>query len=270
MIGGELSEGDKMHMRRKMGMFFGLLSLLVLVLAAYFVVAIWKNAKAKDRPPVEMSVTGEGKISVTPDVATLNATVMTENTRVKDAQQQNTDKSNMVITFLKDKGIEDKDIKTTSYNIYPQQEYYTPPPCYTGTCPTTRPPRISGYQVRHTIEIKIRNLDIADDIVEGVVSAGANEVGSLAFKLDDEKGAQAEARKKAIADAKNKAQVLARDLGVRLGDIVGFSESGGPYPIYARTAFADGKGEAAAPPTPQVAPGEQEIVSTVTVTYEFK
>ena len=96
-------------------------------------------------------------------------------------------------------------------------------------------------------------------------------MGSLSFSVEDEEKIKVEARKKAIENAKEKAKVLAKDLGVRLGKMVSFSESGGGYPIYARTLEALGGGNGiVSAPSPQIEPGEQEIRSIVTVTYEFR
>jgi hypothetical protein len=126
--------------------------------------------------------------------------------------------------------------------------------------------------VRHTIEVKLRDLNKVDDLLAGVVEKGANEVSSIQFSVDDEEKVLAEARKKAIEDAKKKAEVLAEDLGVRLTKIVAFSEFGGG-PIFARSFEALGKGGdggfGGAVPTPQIEPGEQEIRSFVNIVYEF-
>ena len=115
----------------------------------------------------------------------------------------------------------------------------------------------------------MRDLNKVDDLLHGVGGAGANEVGSVSFTVEDEKMAMAEARKKAIEDAKAKAAVLAHDLGVSLKKIVGFSESSGG-PIFYAGSFESMGGAPSAPATPQVQAGEQEIRSNVTITYEFR
>ena len=155
-----------------------------------------------------------------------------------------------------------------------RSQYEYAPSCITvfgggvSRCPPSQP-KITSYEVRDTIEIKIRDLSKADDVLEGVVTSGANEVGGLQFGIDDETAVKAATRKAAIEDAKKKAKILAHDLGIRLKRIVSFSESGDGVPIYPQifrgAASADSVSAA-----PQVAPGEQEVRSQVTITYEFR
>lgn len=219
----------------------------------------------------QISVSGEGKVTIKPDIAVFNAGVVTESKKIGDAQQENTRRSNAVLAFLKGKEVKEKDLKTVGYTIFPQYQYFDVPPCYAAPCPPRRPPEITSYQVRHTIEIKARNLDIVDSLLEGVVINGANEVGSVSFTVEDEEAAREEARKKAIEHARSKAKILAHDLGMRLGDMVSFSEGGSPVPLYARGLEAYGKGgDSVGGFAPEVAPGEQEIQSFVTITYEFR
>ena len=255
--------------------------LLIGIILSSFAFAFWYGISAwkitRDKTTVrQISVNGEGKVAVKPDLAMFTAGVVTDAAKVKDAQLENTRRSNAVIGFLKQKGLEEKDIKTVGYSIYPQYSY--PEPCPRGLpgyesypCPASTIPKIKSYQVRHTIEVKVRDLDKTDELLDGVISSGANEVGSVSFFVEDEEKVKVEARKKAIENAKEKAKVLAKDLGVRLGKIMSFSESGGGYPIYARTleAFSKGGGVDSAP-SPQVEPGEQEVNSNVTITYEFR
>ncbi len=237
----------------------------------------WKEMRDKNKSIVrQLAITGEGKMATKPDLATFTAGVVTQAPKIKDAQLENTRKSNAMLDFLKQKGLEEKDLKTVGYSIYPQYSY--PEPCPRGLpgydsypCLSQKTPKIISYEVRHTIEVKVRDLDKVDELLEGVVSNGANEVGSVNFSVENEEKVKAEARKKAIDNAREKALVLAKDLGVRLGKIVSFSESGGGFPIYAQSFEAlKGGGGVASVPSPRVEPGEQEIHSIVTLTYEFK
>ncbi|MBI3442459.1 MAG: SIMPL domain-containing protein [Candidatus Sungbacteria bacterium] len=271
---------------QKFGQFLGergrnqfviLLNLFMLILILYFAVSVLKlwGTRPTGELPRQLAVAGEGKTSVKPDVAVFTASTVTQASRVKDAQAQNTARSDAILYFLKKHGVEDKNLKTTEYNIYPQYQSSFPPPCIPpGPCPltTVRPPEIVSYQVRQTIEIKARDLGKADDLLSGVVASGANEVGSITFRVDDPEAARAIARKKAIDDAMAKAQTLAADLGVRLKHIVSYSdESVPPYPPpYMVNGLAEAKGIAAAAPGPQVQPDEQEITANVTLVYEFR
>lgn len=258
--------------------------LLTGVVISLFAFAFWYGVSGwkalQGLPEIrQMSFSGEGKVASRPDVAVFSVTVVTKAKKVKDAQRENTERSNAILDFLKKEGIAEKDLKTAGYFISPEYSYYRTPPCaltegeLSYPCPVSRPPEIVSYQVRHTLEVKVRNLEKADDLLDGVVTNGANEVGQVDFRIDDEKKLREEARKKAIEDAKGKAAVLAKDLGVRLRKIVAFSESGGEIPIYFRSLEAKGGfgGETPTPaPAPQIEPGEQEVRSTVTITYEFR
>ena len=203
-----------------------------------------------------VSFNGEGKVLAKPDVAAISLSIVTEAVTSKSAQDENSKKSKAVIDFLKAQGVEDKDIKTTGYNIYPQYRY-----------PQYDRPEIRGYQVNQTMDVKIRNLGSVSAILDGVVSAGVNQVNSLSFQIDNPDALKAEARQKAIEDAKMKAEELEDQLGVRLGRIVNFSESigGFPGPIFygAERGLGGGGG-------PTVPTGENEIVVNVNLTYQIK
>ncbi|MBI2055992.1 MAG: SIMPL domain-containing protein [Candidatus Sungbacteria bacterium] len=270
-------QSDGPELRRYLG--WATLPLLLGLVLSSFAFAYWYFVSAQNIRGVQeirqLSVTGEGKVAVKPDIALFNASVLTQAKKVGDAQAENTKRSNAVMAFLKSKGVEERDIKTVGYSVYPQYTY-PEPPCYPGAPCSVRSsaktPEIASYDVRHTIEIKIRNLDLVDDLLEGIVSSGANEVGSINFTFDKPEAVHAEARKKAIEDAKMKAETIARDMGVKLKRITGFSESGGGYPIFAYSAKAGigggtGGGDVA---TPEVSAGEQEIISNVTIMYEFR
>ena len=167
-----------------------------------------------------LTVSGEGKVNITPDIVIITAGSVTTAQRVGDAQQENSKKTSAMIAALKKHGIEGKDIKTISYNIYPQYQYYDAP-CSAESCPPRRPPEISGYEVRQTYQIKVRELSLIDKVLTDIVANGANEVQGVAFDVDDKDMAKDQARAKAIEQAKEKALKQAAALGVRLGRIRG-------------------------------------------------
>ena len=155
--------------------------------------------------------------------------------------------------------LDDKDIKTTGYNIYPQYKYSQ----YGGQ------PTITGYQVNQSIEVKIRDLDKVSNILDGVISAGANIVNQLSFEIDNPDALKAEARAKAIADAKKKAGELQSQVGISLGKIVNFSENTGGYPVpiyYDAKGIGMGGGGGG----PSIHTGENEISVNVSITYQIK
>src|SRR3989344_7811946 len=129
-----------------------------------------------------VSFEGEGKIVAKPDIAMVSLSIVTEATTSKAAQDENSKKSETLTDFLNEQNIEEKDIKTTGYNIYPQYRY-----------PQYDSPEIRGYQVNQTLEVKIRDLDKVSGVLDGVVSAGVNQVGGFSFEVDEPEALKAEA-----------------------------------------------------------------------------
>ncbi|OGN08291.1 MAG: hypothetical protein A2750_00530 [Candidatus Yanofskybacteria bacterium RIFCSPHIGHO2_01_FULL_45_42] len=205
-----------------------------------------------------VSFEGEGKIVAKPDIAMVSLSIVTEATTSKAAQDENSKKSKTVTDFLKKQKVDDKDVKTSGYNIYPQYNY-----------PQNSKPQISGYQVNQTMDVKIRDLEKVSVILDGVVTAGANQVNNLGFQIDEPEKLKAEARQKAIEDARNKADKLEGQLGIKLGKIVNFSENTGGYPgPYYMKGMAEGLGGGS--DGPSVPAGENEITVSVSITYQIK
>jgi hypothetical protein len=230
----------------------------LMVMAAIFVGVSIHQALNTTVTTNVVSFSGEGKVLAKPDVAVIDFSIVTEAATSKAAQDANSEKSNKVTDFLKKQNIEDKDIKTISYNIYPQYEY-----------PRGGVPRIKGYQVSQTIEVKVRDLDSVSSILDGVVTAGANQIGNLNFEIDEPEKLKAQARELAINDAKDKASTLKNQLGIRLGRIINFSEGvvGYPVPMYESAMLGKGGGVGGGPSVPS---GENEITVDVTITYQIK
>jgi len=208
-----------------------------------------------------VSFSGEGKVLAKPDVAVIDFSIVTKAATSKAAQDANSEKSNKVTDFIKKQKIDDKDIKTISYNIYPQYSY-----------PRGGVPTIKGYQVSQTIEVKVRDLGSVSSVLDGVVTAGANQVGGLVFKIDDPEKLKEQARELAIKDAKDKANSLKSQLGIRLGRIINFSEGvigyPVPMPMYDSALMVRGGGVGGGGPS--VPTGENEITVDVTITYQIK
>jgi len=232
---------------------------VVMVILAIFLLASTSRVLNTATTTNTVSFGGEGKVVAKPDIAKVDLSIVTDALTSKAAQDENSKKSKAVTDYLKKQDIDDKDIKTTGYNIYPQYKY----PQYGGQ------PTITGYQVNHSIEIKLRDLDKVSDVLDGVISAGANQVSKLSFEIDDPEALKSEARQKAIEDAKKKADELENQLGIDLGKIVSFSENTGGYPIpiyYDSLKGGMGGGGGG----PSVPTGENEIVVNVSLTYQIK
>ena len=214
-----------------------------------------------------ISVDGMGKATAIPDIATISFSVTGEGKTASLAQDEATKKNNLALALLEEKDIDESDYKTTSYSVSPKYSY--PQPCYSGPCVYDEQ-RVVGYTVNQTTEVKVRDLGMVGDLLAALGDAGISQLYGPNFTVEDTDSVRAEARKEAIAEARAKAKVLASDLGVRLVRVVNFSENSGGYPVpyYSRDLGMGGAMEAKV--APDVAPGENEVVSQVYITYEIR
>jgi len=215
-----------------------------------------------------ISVTGDGEVFATPDIATFTWTVTETGANVKEAQSKATTKINAALESLKQNGIEGKDIKTLNLNANPKYEF-NQIICTSFNCPPAKQTLV-GYEMTQTVQVKVRAVDNTGKVIDGVTSAGVSEVSSLSFTVDDQDVLIAQARGEAIKKAKAKAEALAKDLDVRLVRVVSFTEGGYPTPImYKMDSMAFGVGGEAST-APSLPMGENKITSNVTITYEVR
>ncbi|MBX4191978.1 SIMPL domain-containing protein [Candidatus Parcubacteria bacterium] len=223
-------------------------------------------------PTNTISVSGYGEALAVPDIATFTFSVVSEKSTVAAAQTDATTKANAITKYLKDAGIADKDIQTSNYSVYPQYDYQTAVCQANGVCPGGRSV-LRGYEVRQTTTVKVRDTAKAGDLLTGVGTQGATEVSGLNFTFDDPQMVQDQAREKAITDAKDKANTLAKQLGVRLVRVVSFNENGnnpGPIPYYSKAMDATAQGMGGAAVAPEISTGENKITSNVSIIYEIR
>lgn len=206
-------------------------------------------------------VSGEGKVWVTPDIAKITVGVEESGSSLSAVQESVNTKSQSLTEAIKGMDIEKEDIKTTSYNLYPEYDY------------SSSIRRITGYRVSVAYEITIRDFDKINELITTATSTGANMEGEVSFELnyDSQKEKLDEARKMAVDDAKSKAQGLASAAGITLGSIINISENqtgGGIVPVYANDAL---KLEGAVGMTsPSIETGQTEIEVTVNLSYEVR
>jgi uncharacterized protein len=202
------------------------------------------------------TVTGEGKASIAPDIAVINAGAQAQGATVKAAQDQLNKTINAISAAIKSTGVDNRDIQTSNYNINPTYDF------------SAGKQRITGYQASSNLTIKVRAVDRANAVIDAATAAGATNVGGINFDIDDKTKAQNEARQKAVADAKSKAENAARIAGFSLGKIINYSENFGneprPVPMMAKADMAG-----AGVPT-QVEPGTSEIIVNVSLSYELR
>jgi len=201
-------------------------------------------------------VTGEGKVTVVPDVAILNLGVEAQAATVAEAQRQAAEAMDAIIKELDERGVAKKDIKTQYYNIYPVRRWHEDKEV------------LIGYRVNNMVTAKIRKVEDTGIIIDAVARAGRDyiRINSISFTVDDPTTYHEEAREKAIPDAKAEAKQLADLAGVKLGKPTYISEARGyvpiPYPARAEVEVTP------APPTP-ISPGETEIRLTIQVVYSI-
>jgi hypothetical protein len=203
------------------------------------------------------SVSGEGKAVVKPDIALVSVGIEASGATVKQIQNQINQTINQVTAALKKLGIEEKDIKTTNYSINPTYDW------------TSGRQRITGYHASTNLSIKVRDIDKTNEVIDISTANGANQVGTIAFDVDDKTKAEEEARKQAVEEAKKKAAEAARIAGFKLGRIINYQEGRNelPQPILLRESAKVGMGGGA--PT-EVQPGSSEIKMVVTLSYELE
>lgn len=228
---------------------------MVLVLAACqsAPIAASQNSNVVTR---QINVSGNGKVYLAPDIAYVFIGVQSQAENVGDALNQNNSKAVAIANTIKELGVEEKDIQTSSFNIYPQQQY-SPEGQLTGTI----------YMVDNTVNVTVRDLSVLGKLLDAVVRAGANSINGINFDVLDKTAAITEARKLAIQDAQAQAQELAAAAGVELGNLINLNAytSSGPTPLY------DAKGGvgAAASNVP-VSAGQLLISVDANLTYEIK
>lgn len=240
------------------------------LLALFLLVKTWDTAFGRDisDPYNTITVEGTGRAALVPDTARITFTVTESAAAVADAQKAATEKMDAALASLDGQGIDERDVKTLSYNVSPKYEY--PQMCVGMICPPVQgSPRIVGYDVSQTVQVKVRETDKAGDVLAALGGLGVQNISGPEFVVDDETAVEAEARAEAIEEARTKAKALAKDLGVHLGKIVSFSEgSAGEFYGYG------GKAMSAMDASPMSAPslpvGENETEMTVMITYEIR
>lgn len=221
-----------------------------------------------------INVAGVSEIQAVPDIGSFRFTVEAEAGDVAEAQKLSGEKINDILRYLKtDGGVDENDIKTTGYNAQPRYEYQRDN-CELGRCDNQRV--LTGYVVMQNVQVKVRDTAAAGELIGGVGGRGATNMSGLSFEVDDLEALKEEARLAATADAKEKAKRLAKELGVKLGDIVSFNDGGGagyPVPMMERAVSMDaafgGEMEEKAF-APDIAVGEDTITARVTITYQIK
>lgn len=225
-----------------------------------------KSVKYPNGTQASIIVMGEGEVTALPDVATVIATIRESAKTVPEAQKSVESKITQALASVESLGVNKKDVKTLSYTVNPKYETKTIY-CITIPCPQGNTV-IVGYEVSETVQIKVRNIDKAGEVIGVLGKANITEISGPEFTVDDMEKVQAEAKVKAIKNAQTKAKMTAKALHERLGEVIQFSEeNGGYYPrVYGMGGVASMKAESNNVTLPQ---GESVIKSRVTITYSL-
>jgi hypothetical protein len=212
-------------------------------------------AAGSDQPAEHtLSVTGNGKVTLTPDIATVQLGVLTERQSAKAARQAAAVAMTNVVDAIRKLGIDDKDIATANISLSPVYNY-----------PNNATPTIRGYQLQNTVTVTVRKLDQLGDLLDNSVVAGATTINGITFDVADRAAAEAQARDAAVADAKAKADTLANGLGVRIVGVASVSEQVSTPVWYGRSVAGEALGAADAS-TP-VMPGTTDVTIDVNVSF---
>lgn len=207
-----------------------------------------------DKPRRTITVSASGSVSAEPDRARLTSGVSAEGASAREALTANTAAMQKVIGELKSAGIDPKDIQTSSFRVEPR---YTRPA--EGQAPT-----INGYTVTNEVEVLVRDIEKVGDILDRLVTAGANQSSGLSFEVSTAETALDEARKQAVANARRRAELYAAAAGAAVGEVLTITEGDGaqpPRPVFARAMKAE-----AVP----IERGTQTLEASVTITWALQ
>lgn len=261
-----------------------MLAQILIVGVLVFIVGqlILQNKSVDIQNQNQITVLGEGKVFVKPDVALVSLGVTTTASTVADVTASNTTKMNAVIQAIKDLKIDEKDIQTTNYSLTPvySNNYIVPSPVLTvypssggvssgsGTIVRTGS-TLTGYKLEQDVQVKIRDFTKIGDVLAQATAKGTNVVGDLQFTIDKPEQFREQARAEAIAQAKANAQNLSKESGMRLGKLINVYEGYSSPIMYSAKAMGGGIADLSAP-VPTIQPGQQEINVTVNLTYQVK
>lgn len=210
-------------------------------------------ALAGEPPARSITVTGSAQVSAAPDIATISGGVETEAATAAEALSANSEAMRQVLDALSGLGIAEADIQTTRLSLDPVWDQGE----------DRDAPRITAYRAGNMVTIVARETGQLGAVIDALGSGGANRIHGIGFDMSDPRAQLERAREEAVADARAKAETLARSAGVEVGEVLMIDETqgggGGPAPMYARM-------EGAAP----IASGSVDVRAEVTITYSLR
>jgi uncharacterized protein len=204
-----------------------------------------------------LDISATGEVTRVPDIAIISAGVVSRSATATGALQDAADRMQRVLAALKRAGVEDRDVQTSNISLNPEYRYVE-----------NQPPQLTGYTAANQLTIRFRDIRNSGKILDALVGQGANQINGPSLTIDKPEAALDEARARAIAAGRARAELYARSLGMRIVRVVSVSESGGyaappPMPMYARAEIAQAADT-------KVVPGEQKLQVTLAMTFELQ
>jgi hypothetical protein len=204
-----------------------------------------------------LDISATGEVTRVPDIAIISAGVVTRSSTASGALQDAADWMSKVLAALKGAGIDSRDIQTSNVSLNPEYRYAD-----------NQPPQLVGYTATNQLTIRFRDIRNAGKILDALVKQGANQINGPNLTIDKPEAALDEARAKAVAAGRARAELYARSLGLRVARIVSVSESGGNFPVPPRPMMMEAR--QSLPAATAIEPGEQKIEVTLAMTFELQ
>jgi uncharacterized protein YggE len=206
-----------------------------------------------------LDITATGEVTSVPDLGVISAGVVTRATTATAALQQNADRMDRVIAALKAAGIADRDIQTSSINLSPEYRY-----------PENQAPQLVGYTATNQVTVQFRDIRNSGRVLDALVAQGANQISGPNMTIEHPEAALDEARTKAVAAGRARADLYARALRMQVVRVVSVSESGGSYPVPPPMPYAAERMMAARAPDTKIEPGEQKLQVNLSMVFELR
>ena len=214
-------------------------------------------AVAQSIAGTRLDISATGEVTRVPDVAMISSGVITRAASARAALQQNAAKMERVRAALKRAGIADRDIQTSNISLNPEYRYVE-----------NQAPRLTGYTASNQVNVRFRDIAATGDILDALVAEGANQINGPSLTIDKPEEALDEARVKALADGRARAELYARSLNMRVVRLLSVSESGGNYPVPPpMPVMMEARAQSA---STKIDPGEQKLQLTLAMTFELR
>lgn len=204
-----------------------------------------------------LDISATGDVTRVPDVAIITAGVVTRAMTAGSALQQNATRMDRVIAALKRAGVEDRDIQTSNISLNPEYRYVE-----------NQPPKLTGYTASNQLSVRFRDIAKSGDILDALVAEGSNQINGPNLTIDKPEEALDEARAKAVATGRARAELYARSLGMRVVRVVSVSESGGGYPVPPPMPVMEARAQAGY--ATKIDPGEQKLSVSLGMVFELQ